>query len=314
MINVWDKTTQISGDVVAELLKSQFSIDIKEKQLLGEGFDNTAYLINNEWVFRFPHRAQALICMENEILILPYLAKKLSFSLSSPTLIGHACAGYPYPFAGYKILSGELLSKFQVPLVDNVVFAKKLGSWLQELHDLPVLNEHVEQLKGEHQWRLDVENRTQRVQEFMTQYAQYFTLHGFDCDKLITIMHNFKNLNTQCRQKCYLHGDLYAKHIIVDQAGLPSGLIDWGDVHIGHPGIDIAVGIMIFTEQCLKSFLQAYQKIDSTTLEVAIFKAYYHSILAFAYFAHIKEMTTLAWTKSALTNAIHAGIKLGLWK
>ncbi|MBI2792295.1 MAG: phosphotransferase [Gammaproteobacteria bacterium] len=304
MGNIWDKTTQITSALAQELIKSQFSIEIEKIQLFGEGFDNTAFLVNNEYVFRFPHRIEALVCMENEILLLPYLSQKMSFMISSPTMIGKPSASYPYPFAGYEILSGELLSISQTPLVDNTAFAKILGTWLRELHTLPVLNEHIKHLKGEHEWRLDFVNRKARVNECITKYADYFINYGFDIQRLITIMDYFKGVDIHCSNKCYLHGDLYSKHIVVDHSGLPMGLIDWGDVHIGHPAVDIAVGLMIFTKERLKDFLAAYQGIDSTTMKVAIFRAYSHSILAFSYFAQIEEKSTIEWTKAALINTI----------
>ncbi len=304
MQHLWDKTTQVTPDLVIALLTSQRLIDIKEIQLLGEGFDNTAFLINNEYVFRFPHRIEARECLENELLLLPYLSPKLSFPISSPTLIGHASSTYPYPFAGYKLLSGELLSTFQAPLVDNTAFAKTLGSWLQELHSLPVHDEHIKQIKGEHTWRIDFENRAARVHECVNKYSDYFINDGLDIQKLIDILDTFKDLDIHCPKKCYLHGDLYSKHIVVNRNGLPSGLIDWGDCHIGHPAVDISVGIMIFTPARLEDFLHAYQEIDAAFMKVAIFRAFAHSILGYSYFAQIEEKTTTEWTKAALMNAI----------
>ncbi len=304
MDNIWDKTTQITPDLVQDLLNSQLSMDIQHIQLLGEGFDNTAFLINNEFVFRFPHRIEAHSCMENEIALLPYLSDKLSFHLSAPTLIGIPSSEYPYPFAGYKLLSGKPLSEFQAPLVDNSDFAKTLGAWLRELHTLPVLKEHIEKLKGEHDWRLSFANRQQRVTECVTKYADYFKNNGFDCQMLLHIMDSFKDVDMHSSKKCYLHGDLYSKHILLNQAGMPVGLIDWGDVHIGHSAIDIAVGIMIFTQERLKDFLETYQEISPNIMKVAAFRAFYHSILAFSYFAQIQEKSTMAWTKAALNNAI----------
>ena len=118
------------------------------------------------------------------------------------------------------------------------------------------------------------------------------------------MMDLFKDLDIHASKKCYLHGDLYAKHIVVDQAGMPVGLIDWGDIHIGHPGIDISVGIMIFTPQRLKDFLDTYQEIDATTMQVAVFRAFTHSVLGFSYFAQMNEKSTMAWTKAALKNVL----------
>lgn len=303
MSNYWDKTTIIKNELVRELLFSQFSVHAKNIQFLGEGFDNTAFLINDEFVFRFPHRNEALICMENEIMLLPYLSSKLSFSIPSPTLIGHATSTYPYPFAGYKILPGEILSKTRRPLINHSNFSKTLGSMLKALHSLQILDNHRLLLKGEHDWRLNVVQRTEKIKETLEKYADYYIDNGFEIESLLSRMNYFKNLNTGCKEPSYIHGDLYAKHIIINN-GLPTGLIDWGDLHIGHPGIDLSVGIMIFSKEYQKIFFDSYGSVDCNVLEVAIFRAYYHSILAFAYFAKIKELTSILWTKSAIWNSI----------
>lgn len=307
MKHMWDKTTQVSEELARTLLSTQFPTVFKTLQSiqwLGQGFDNTAYLINEQMVFRFPHRQEALPAMENEILILPYLAQHLSFKTSAPTLVGHSTADYPYPFSGYPVLPGELLSHYQAPWIDDPHFAKTLGHWLRELHCLPVLDDHRLQLKGQQDWRLDIANRTHRVAELTHQYADYFQAEGFDPQKLNALMQGFKHLSTQGGKSCYLHGDLYAKHIVVDSAGNPSGLIDWGDVHIGNPAIDLSVGIMIFTESALTHFLHAYQDVDAHMMKIAAFRAYCHAIGALGYFAQIQEKTTLEWTKAALTNTI----------
>ncbi|MFO1259116.1 MAG: hypothetical protein U1E78_11995 [Gammaproteobacteria bacterium] len=75
MSNIWDKTIDINESLVRELIFSQFGLKVYSIEALGEGYDNSAFLINDKFVFRFPHREQlSPTCMANEITILPYLA------------------------------------------------------------------------------------------------------------------------------------------------------------------------------------------------------------------------------------------------
>ena len=37
----------------------------------------------------------------------------------------------------------------------------------------------------------------------------------------------------------FVHGDLYSRHLLVDDAGRPCGVIDWGDCHVGDPAVDL---------------------------------------------------------------------------
>lgn len=305
MSNIWDKTIDIKESLVRELISSQWALKVNSIQSLGEGYDNSAFLVNDKFVFRFVHREQlSPICMANEITLLPYLFEHLSFPLPNLTMIGHPTATYPFQFAGYEILPGELLTKHQAPLVEDPEFATILGTWLNELHNLPILNTHKILIQGEHDWRLDVAHRTQHVIETITKYKQYFIDAGFEPEMLIKKMDSFKDLEIDQSKKCYVHGDLYAKHILVNENGFPAGLIDWGDLHIGHPATDLSIGMMIFNEVSLESFFNAYTKYNNDMINIALFRALFHPILSLPYFAQIGETTTLHWTKAALDNVI----------
>lgn len=304
MNNLWDKTIDITEVMIRTLLKKQFGIAMESLTVLGEGFDNSAYLINKNIVFRFPHRQQALSCMQNEIALLPFYQKNLSFPVPELHYIGKATREYPYPFVGYHLLSGELLSTRLPSLTDNLDFAITLGSWLKELHALPVDASHLANIQGAQDWRLDITNRTQKMTEILEQYGESFKDGGFDPAQLNEIMESFEHLHIDDTKKVYLHGDLYAKHILVNQSGMPQGLIDWGDTHIGHPAIDLSVGVMLFEQEALQAFLNAYGHWDQDLLDIAIFRAYCHALGAYAYFCQQDDYPTMLWTERAIHNAM----------
>lgn len=304
MTNMWDKTTDITEAMIRTLLKKQCGLTVETISSLGEGFDNSAFLINANLVFRFPHRQQALSCMQNEIALLPYYKEKLSFAVPDLTYIGKATRDYPYPFVGYQLLTGELLSARLPSLTDNLDFATTLGSWLKELHALPVQASHLANIQGAQDWRLDIANRTQKMAEILEQYGDEFTDAGFDPALLNEIMESFEHLHIS-DQHVYLHGDLYAKHIVVTKEGLPAGLIDWGDTHIGHPAIDLSVGVMLFEGEALQAFFDAYGEWDQELLDIAIFRAFCHALGAYAYFCQKKDYPTMLWTERAIYHVLH---------
>ncbi|MFN7038085.1 MAG: phosphotransferase [Alphaproteobacteria bacterium] len=308
MPNIWDKTIQINEELVKKLLFNQFDICINDIELFGEGFDNSAYLINKEFVFRFPHRDFAKDCMENELLLLPYLVDKVSFQITNPIFIGNATEYYPYSFAGYKLLKGQILTNYCNPHVSDIESAITLGTWLKELHSIPISKELCGKIKGNNSWRLNKDNRIQVLLNTVTKYEHHFIKGGNDIKFLVSSIENLSNLNFNVdpAKFCCLHGDLYSKHIIVDKAGIPFGLIDWGDTHIGHPAIDLSVGFMIFDESARESFFDSYGKIDDNTLNIAIFRSFCHAIVAYAYFCEIGETNSILWTKAAIDNSIKA--------
>ncbi|HRE31358.1 MAG TPA: phosphotransferase, partial [Candidatus Berkiella sp.] len=193
MNNIWDKTIDIHEGLVRHLLKEQFALTIDSFSVLGEGFDNSAFLINQEFVFRFPHRKEAYNPMLNEITLLPYFKRHLSFELPDLAYIGQAASEYPYPFAGYRKLSGQLLCQRQRPFVKDLDFAHSLGEWLKALHQLPALPEHELKLQGDQEWRLDIVGRIAKIADTLEQYGDYFLAAGFDVAQINECMHLFEH-------------------------------------------------------------------------------------------------------------------------
>jgi aminoglycoside phosphotransferase (APT) family kinase protein len=304
MTNMWDKTTDITQGMIRTLLKNQFKLTADTISPLGEGFDNSAFLINDSIVFRFPHRPQAVSCMQNEIILLPYYKENLSFAVPDLQYVGKATSNYPYPFVGYQLLKGELLSTRLPSLADNLDFARTLGSWLKELHALPVQASHLANIQGSQSWRLDIENRAQKMAEILEQYGEDFKDAGFEPVELNELMGSFEHLHIS-DQHVYLHGDLYAKHIVVNKDGMPASLIDWGDTHIGHPAIDLSVGVMLFEDNALQAFLDAYGDWDHQLLDIAIFRAFCHALGAYAYFCQKHDYPTMLWTERAIQQVMH---------
>jgi aminoglycoside phosphotransferase (APT) family kinase protein len=304
MTHPWDQTIKISSELISALLSSQFNLQINHLSLLGQGYDNLAYLINKEWVFRFPRRESGVMCIENEIALLPYLADKISFPFSHPTLIGKPDDTYPFPFAGYRFIPGTMLAQVQDPLMKDVAFAKTLAQWLRELHDLPVVTAHENWLKGDHTWRLNVKDRENSIFNQFEKYRDIYLQYNLDIDALRRIMQSYHHVQFIQDKKVYLHGDLYAKHVLMDAHGQLAGLIDWGDVHIGHPGIDLSGVILILTDDALAAFFDVYGKVDQNTLTIATFRAFCHACSAIPYLHLMGEEKEVRWMIAGLQSAI----------
>jgi aminoglycoside phosphotransferase (APT) family kinase protein len=304
MTHPWEQTITINENIARELITNQQHIHIESIQLLDEGWDNLVYLINKNLVFRFPRRELGVPCIENEILLLPYIAKQVSFPLSNPEWVGEPSDLYPYPYGGYKMLPGKPLCDATDSLIDNADFAVMLATWLDELHSIKVNDEHELLIKGDQTWRLDVNERTARCRENLEKYQEYFLQAGFNNTQLIDVIEKLSNEKFQLVKKSYLHGDLYCRHVIVDtNSFLPAGLIDWGDVHISHPGIDLAIG-MIFTKSVLEKFLNAYSNVDEELIRVMIFHSFCHSMSFLPYAFQQNKKSLEQWAVMVLQRAI----------
>lgn len=86
-----------------------------------------------------------------------------------------------------------------------------------------------------------------------------------------------------------VHGDLYARHVLVDESRCLSGIIDWGDVHYGHPAADLMVAHTMLPASTHQSFIDAYGGVDERAWDIARYRAIYHSALVADYGIKIED-------------------------
>ena len=62
-----------------------------------------------------------------------------------------------------------------------------------------------------------------------------------------------------------LHGDLHAAHVLVTEDGDATGVIDWGDVCVGDPAIDVSIAFGALAGPARAAFLAAHGALDAAT-------------------------------------------------
>ena len=305
MSHIWQSTITITPDLAKELIESQTALKVCSISLLGEGFDNVAYLINDAFVFRFPRREMGVECMENEILILPFLRTQLSFPFSCPEYIGTATQKFPAPFAGYSLLRGTPLSDTKPELINDKQCAEQVADWLKQLHSIPVLEEHRKKIRGDHTWRWNVQEKITKSKLRIQQYRNYLEDAGFNISQLLKSADILQKIQLdQVKTNCYVHGDLYSRHVLVDNFSKPCGIIDWGDIHTGHPGNDLSLGMMIFSQEALEIFFKRYGNVDQQTRDITLVRVFSHSIILLAYCCENGQDNLKQWTILALQPAL----------
>lgn len=55
-----------------------------------------------------------------------------------------------------------------------------------------------------------------------------------------------------------VHADLHVRHALVDQEGYVTAIIDWGDISLAHPSVDLQIGWSGFAGEARSAFLAAY--------------------------------------------------------
>lgn len=107
MAHQWEPQQILEPPLALDLIREQFpDLPLFKIRLLGAGWDNTAFVINEDLIFRFPRREIAVPLVETEWCVLPKLGPRLSLPIPIPKWRGSPTSRFPWPFIGYKMLAG----------------------------------------------------------------------------------------------------------------------------------------------------------------------------------------------------------------
>ena len=117
-------------------------------ELLGVGWDNTAYLVDGTWLVRFPRRQEGADLTDRELLVLPRLAPLLPLLVPAPEHVGplddgeDRTDGYPWRFTVARAVPGVEWWRDPPGPGDEVAAARRLGAALGVLHS-PEVGDHL---------------------------------------------------------------------------------------------------------------------------------------------------------------------------
>lgn len=304
MTEPWAADVDVTPDLARSAIGEQFpELARAAVEPLGEGWDNAAFLVAGEYVFRFPRRAVAVPLMEREIAILPAIAPLLPAPISAPRFIGMPGGAYRWPFAGYPSFQGKALSAMELKSDAYVRLAGALGSFLRALHAIDPAPALAAGLPGDEIGRLDHAVRMPKLEE------RFGVLAGAgliaDSKPFVEFLDAIAPSGPRPGAARIVHGDLYAKHVIVDETAGVEGIIDWGDVHYGDPVIDVSIVFELLPAPARDAFIAAYGGIDESTLRLARYRAIYHAALVAYYGYRIGNAETL---RAGLTGLQYAAL------
>lgn len=281
MTEPWVAEHALSDDLARSLVETQFpSLAPTRLERLGVGWDNTAYLANGEWVFRFPRRAIAVELLETERRLLPVLAARLPVAVPAPTLIGRADDRFPWPFTGYRMLEGRTACAARLGDAQRTSAAVPLARFLAALHGVDHREARAIGAPADTMRRLDVAYRAPSVVKRLEQCVR----HGLidDARPWLRLVDATPTSWTP-GASTLVHGDFYARHLLVDETGLPVGVIDWGDVHVGDRAADLAIVHGFLPAAAHTLFRDAYGPVDDDTWAIARFRALLYAVKLLAY-------------------------------
>lgn len=276
-MNPWEPELHVHQELAKKLIEDQFpQLAPVRLESFGQGWDNIVYRVQgkfqDKWLFRFPQREMAVAGVEREINCLPILSQLLG-RVPILEFAGQPSKEYPWPFWGYRPVEGSEVINCDSQKVNRDQIAQTLGVYLKELHSSLVSEKLKAQLPADPLGRLDFKKRIPMTESRIEDLKSKGIVLPWE--KLTGILR--LGLNTPVLP-CHsvVHGDLHFRHLIIDDNGEFAGLIDWGDIHLNDPAVDLQIYWSFFSPKQRQIFLQAYgplselQRVQSRAFSVFV--------------------------------------------
>jgi aminoglycoside phosphotransferase (APT) family kinase protein len=258
----WTPDYELTPAAAARLIAAQFpALASQPLERIGVGWDNDAYRVGDSKLFRFPRRAIAAVCIANETRWLPDLAPSLPLPVPVPEHIGAPADGYPWPFLGSRWIEGRTACSVELSATDRKAIAAPLARFLRTLHAIPLAADAPEDPAG----RKDVPTLAAKTLESLGKLPP-------DFEETAAAVRKVEQLASTAEPRGpdrWVHGDLYARHLLVDAEKHPCGVIDWGDVHAGDPADDLSIAFGFLAGEARAAFFGAYGEVEPATRERA---------------------------------------------
>lgn len=257
----WDATHPVGEPLARALLTEQFPhIDVTSLEPIGSGWDNDLWRAG-AWAFRFPRREIGVAFIDTEIRVLPSLASRLPLSIPRPVWVGCATSEYPSAFYGHAFLEGDTVEHHTLSEEERAACADPLGHFLRALHGIP--RDEVRDMGVlERSAASDMARLKARAMEDVGRLRAGGL--GRDMDAAEELLRDCPPACSEA-QWTVIHADFHARHIILDPTQRPTGVLDWGDICVGDPAVDLSIAYTFFSAATRERFFEAYGPVDSAT-------------------------------------------------
>jgi aminoglycoside phosphotransferase (APT) family kinase protein len=217
-------------------------------RLLGSGWDCDAWLAEEAVVWRVPRRAIAIEPLQREAALMPLLAPWLPFPVPVPRLVESPTLP---ALARHDLVPGEELAE----RAEDWRVGNAVGRFLEALHAREVVDLVRDLAPLDPMRRSDPARRIEVAHQRLDDVA-----HRVDVAPLRRIVHEGHGPTLEL--DVLTHGDLHPRHVLVDEGGAVSGIIDWGDCCIGSPAVDLAI-VTALSPAEQEAFFRAYGEVDA---------------------------------------------------
>ena len=209
------------------------------------------------WVLRIPRRKDMIEQIQNESSILDLAKINLSVHVPDWKIVSERLIAYPLledaPALTFDSVTHEISWNIDP---NSIAYVRSLAKSLAELHRVASDDVRKSNLKimEPNELRTETANRIQLVKSELgiSEPLESRYRRWLDNDLLWPDF------------TCFIHGDLYAGHVLTTKEGQVSGIIDWSTAHMGDPAMDFSGHLSVFGEDSLKLLITEYVKQGGT--------------------------------------------------
>lgn len=196
------------------------------------GWSFWTFVVDGEWVFRFPRTDDDAHLLEREFALLPTLAARLPLAIPK---YEHKGAWDGRTFGGYRRILGEPIPAAAVR--SGSPLAQDIGEFLTALHSFP-----TEMAANRWQETNPPALWLKQQRAFQAECAERVFPLLSPRDRMVA-SELFRRFNQELGHEgagtVLAHCNLRLEHLLVEDGNL-RGVIDWSDAAIGDPAIDFA--------------------------------------------------------------------------
>jgi aminoglycoside phosphotransferase (APT) family kinase protein len=251
-VREWAAEVTVDEALARRLIGAQFpELELRSVRLLGRGWDMTVWLVDDQWVFRFPRREMVIRGLLNEITYLPKLASLVPLPIPIPTYLGKPSPAYRWPFYGAPFLPGRELAEAGLDDGGRAALARPLGDFLRTLHgtrldaDLP-----LDPVR-----RADMTFRVPKTRERLAELEELGLWQA--PREAHEVLEAAVELGPP-EPTALVHGDLHLRHLLVDHSGRATAVIDWIDLSYNNPAVDLVLYWSVLPPEARVEFRAAY--------------------------------------------------------
>lgn len=253
----------ISKETCREAINKRIpDLVIQQCAFVDHGQNSLVAIVNGELIFKFPRYRHVMEELRKESEMLPIISKQVTLEVPVPLYSSFESDEPGDVFVGYRMIVGIPLEReLYWQLENKQALAAQIGGFLHELHGLPadcLADIGIEKRDGFAYWSRMLMQIEQSVFPHIRPESR---------EQIAESFRRFLDNDEHFQYEPVLtHGDLGTSNIIYDpKVGKISGVIDFGQLALDDPAIDIASLIcpMGYGENFAKDLLRAYPQMQA---------------------------------------------------